>query len=94
MDLLSKSVGQILKKIVCLSWLIVFYIWYMPRSKSLDSDTFDPKINWTLRILRKQRGAENLQMVNQENIEDKVVLRDYAMPLIDRAISSIWRPFI
>lgn len=66
----------------------------MPRSKSLDSDTFDPEINWTLRILRKQRDVENLQMVNQENIEDKVVLRDYAMPLIDRAISSIWRPFI
>lgn len=62
----------------------------MPIARSLDLDTFDPKINKTLSILRKQREVDTLQVSHLDNNEDQV-LRDYAMPSIDGATTSIHR---
>lgn len=52
----------------------------MPRSRSLDLDTFDHEINKTLRLSRekKKKEAATLLMTNQNHNVDKV-LKDYVV---------------
>ena len=66
----------------------------MPRSKPLEYTLFDPEIERTLRQLKKEQKKEaNTSLSNMADQEQKV-LRDYAMPLVNGAISSIRRPAI
>lgn len=63
----------------------------MPRSRSLHLETYDLEINKILSQLRKNREASNINIANQKHDENKV-FRDYAMPSIDGATTSIQRP--
>lgn len=61
-----------------------------PRLGFLDFDSFYLEIKKTPRALRKQKESSTSSVANQ-HIEDKV-LRDYSMPYIDGATTSIWKP--
>ena len=66
----------------------------MPRSKPLEQTLFDPEIKRTLRQLKKEKKKEaNTSLSNMADQEQKA-LRDYAMSLVNGAISSIRRPAI
>ena len=66
----------------------------MPRSKLLEQTLFDPEIKRTLRQLKKEKKKEaNTSLSNMADQEQKV-LRDYAMPSVNGATSSIRRPTI
>lgn len=52
-----------------------FYLFFMPRSRSLDLDNFDLEIERTLKALSKQKEKSMAKHHNEDN-----VLRDYAMP--------------
>ena len=64
----------------------------MPRFK-LEQTLFDPEIEKTLRQLKKEKKEANTSLSNMANQEQKA-LRDYAMPSVNGAISSIRRPAI
>ena len=65
----------------------------MPRSK-LEQTLFDPEIERTLRQLKKEKKKEaNTSLSNMADQAQKA-LRDYAMPSVNGAISSIRRPAI
>ena len=60
----------------------------------LEQTLFDPEIERTLRQLKKEKKKEaKTSLSNMVNQEQKA-LRDYAMPLVNGAISSIRRPAI
>ena len=66
----------------------------MPRSKPLEYTLFDPKIERALRQLKKEQKKEaNTSLSNMADQEQKA-LRDYAMPSVNGATSSIRRPAI
>ena len=66
----------------------------MPRFKLLEQILFDPKIERTLRQLKKEKKKEaNTSLSNMADQEQKA-LRDYAMPSVNGATSSIRRPAI
>ena len=66
----------------------------MPRSKPLEYTLFDPEIERTLRQLKKEQKKEaNTSLSNMADQEQKA-LRDYAMPSVNGATSSIRRPAI
>ena len=66
----------------------------MPRSKPLEYTLFDPEIERTLCQLKKEKKKEaNTSLSNMADQEQKV-LRDYAMPSVNGATSSIRRPAI
>ena len=65
----------------------------MPRFK-LEQTLFDPEIERTLRQLKKEKKKEaNTSLSNMADQEQKA-LRDYAMPSVNGAITSIRRPAI
>ena len=65
----------------------------MPRFK-LEQTLFDPEIERTLRQLKKEKKKEaNTSLSNMADQAQKA-LRDYAMPSVNGAISSIRRPAI
>ena len=65
----------------------------MPRFK-LEQTLFDPEIERTLCQLKKEKKKKaNMSLSNMADQEQKA-LRDYAMPLVNGAISSIRRPAI
>ena len=65
----------------------------MPRFK-LEQTFFDPEIERTLRQLKKEKKKEaNTSLSNMADQAQKA-LRDYAMPSVNGAISSIRRPAI
>ena len=65
----------------------------MPRFK-LEHTFFDPEIERTLHQLKKEKKKEaNTSLSNMADQEQKV-LRDYAMPSVNGAISSIRRSAI
>ena len=62
----------------------------MPRFK-LEQTLFDPEIERTLRQLKKEKKKEtNTSLSNMVDQEQKA-LRDYAMPSVNGATSSIRR---
>ena len=66
----------------------------MPRSKPLEYTLFDPEIERTLRQLKKEQKKEaNTSLSNMADQKQKA-LRDYAMPSVNGATSSIRRPAI
>ena len=65
----------------------------MPRFKLLEQTLFDLEIERTLRQLKKEKKKEaNTSLSNMVDQEQKA-LRDYAMPSVNGAISSM-RPAI
>ena len=65
----------------------------MPRFK-LEQTFFDPEIERTLRQLKKEKKKEaNTSLSNMVNQEQKA-LRDYTMPSVNGATSSITKPTI
>lgn len=65
----------------------------MPRLKSLDFYFFDPKIERTLKASKKQKNITPTSTMADQYLEEKT-LRDYCMPSINEATSSIRRPVI
>ena len=66
----------------------------MPRFKLLEQTLFDPETERTLRRLKKEKKKEaNTSLSNMADQEQKA-LRDYAMPSVNGATSSIRRPAI
>ena len=61
----------------------------MPRFK-LEQTLFDPEIERTLHQLKKEANTSLSNVADQE----QKALRDYAMPSVNGAISSIRRPAI
>lgn len=47
------------------------------RSRSLDLDSFDPKIERILKVLRKQKRASSSSTTAEEYLKENKVLRDY-----------------
>ena len=65
----------------------------MPRFK-LEQTLFDPEIERTLRQLKKEKKKEANTSLSNMVDQGQKALRDYAMPSINGAISSIRRPAI
>ena len=61
----------------------------MPRFK-LEQTLFDPEIERTLLQLKKEKKEANTSLSNMADQEQKA-LKDYAMPSVNGAISSIRR---
>lgn len=66
----------------------------MPRSRSLDLDSFDPEIEKTLKRSRKQEGASTSNTMAEEHLQETKMLKNYAMSFIDGTTSSIRRLMI
>ena len=64
----------------------------MPRFK-IEQTLFDPEIERTLPLLKKEKKEANTSLSNMADQEQKA-LRDYAMRSVNGAISSIRRPAI
>ena len=65
----------------------------MPRFK-LEQTLFDPEIERTLRQLKKEKKKEANTSLSDMADQEQKALRDYAMPSINGATSSIRRPAI
>ena len=65
----------------------------MPRFK-LEQTLFDPEIERTLRQLKKEKKKEANTSLSDMADQEQKALRDYAMPSVNGATSSIRRPAI